>query len=156
LAHKEAVKEPATVTALRVINGARVVELVASGLTIDAAAKLLKINRNQASKLLHDTLADTLAERQADREAVLAQQLEGYRLLKRAWMPVALNPAHEKAYQGARIILDAMDKENLLLGLNAAMKIEISNKRVAETVADVVELLEDTSADMPMILEAEQ
>ncbi len=155
LLKKEHTNETAQVTALRSIHAAQVVELVASGMTITKAAETLKITRNMASKLLHDTLAETLAERQADREQLLAQQLETYRLLKRAWMPAALSPRNEKAVQAARIVLDVLDKENALLGLNAAIKLEISNARINETLADVVELMETSDDDVPMILQAE-
>jgi hypothetical protein len=154
LAPKKHKGEAATVTALRVVNGAEVVKLVASGMTIDATAKALEINRNQASKLLHDTLVETMAERQADREQLLGQQLETYRMLKRAWMPIALQPTNDKAYQAARIVLEVLDKENALLGLSAAIKLEISNARINDTLAQVVELIEDQD-EVPMILQAE-
>lgn len=155
LLHKDHKNETAQVTALRSIHAAKVVELVSSGMTITKVAETLDITRNMASKLLHDTLTETLAERSADRQQLLAQQLETYRLLKRAWMSTALSPREEKAVQAARIILEVLDKENALMGLNAAIKLEISNARINETLADVVQLMESSDEDLPMILDAE-
>jgi predicted transcriptional regulator len=155
LLHKDHKGESAQVTALHAVNAAKVVELVSSGMTITKTAETLNITRNMASKLLHDTLAETLAERSADRQQLLAQQLETYRLLKRAWMPSALSPKNDKAVQAARIVLEVLDKENELLGLNAAIRLEISNARINETLADVVQLMESSDDDVPLILDAE-
>jgi hypothetical protein len=140
----------ATVVALDVTLGAKVVELVASGLTVTKAAETLKITRKHASDLFNRELADILAETNEQRQLLLARELETLRLLKRAWMGKALSGD----YQAARIILQVGDRVHSLLGLNAAIQVEISNKRIDETVAGVLALLDSTN-DVPMILNSE-
>lgn len=155
LLKKEHPSESSKVTVLRATNAAKVVELAASGMSLTKISASLGITRATATKLLNDTLSEQLAERGADRQMLLAQQLETYRLLKRAWMSTALSPRDEKSVQAARIILEVLDKENALLGLNAAIKLEISNARINDTLADVVQLMESSGDDLPMILDAE-
>jgi hypothetical protein len=138
------------VVALDATMGAKLVELCASGLTITKAAETLKISRKHASELFNRELAEILQETNEQRQLLLARELETLRLLKRAWMGKALSGN----YAAARIVLQVGDRVADLLGLNAAIQVEISNKRIDETVTGVLELL-DSAADRPMILDAE-
>jgi hypothetical protein len=140
----------ATVVALDATLGAKIVEMVASGVTVTKAAETLKISRKHASELFNRELADILAETNEQRQLLLARELETLRLLKRAWMAKALRGD----YQAARVILQVGDRVANLLDLNAAIHVEISNKRIDETVASVLELL-DSAGDIPMILDSE-
>jgi hypothetical protein len=150
VAKREYATETSKVVALRAVQGARVVELCASGLTIAQAGQAMGITSKVAEGLFTNECSAIMAENHDQRELLLARELETLRLLKKAWMA--------KALQGdavaARIILQISDRTAGLLGLNAAIKVEVSNKRIDTTVAEVLELLENGS-DLPMILDAE-
>lgn len=143
--------ETSAAVALRTVTAAKVVELAASGVPLAKVAEALDITRDMASRLYHAELTAIMAENNANRELLLGQELETLRLLKRAWMPKAL--AGDAV--AARIVLGVVDRTSSLLGLDAAIKIEISNKRIDTTINEVLELLENSS-DMPIVLDAEE
>jgi hypothetical protein len=133
------------------LQSQQLVELIASGLTEREAADRLKMVPSRASKLLNDQLAAHLAQNNERRELLVTQDLETVRLLMKAHMPMALR-GDEKS---ARIVLGCLDKRGKLLGLDAEIKIQISNQRIDETVSEVVKMLEAGPDDLPRLLETD-
>jgi hypothetical protein len=143
---------PSTVTALETVNGAKILERVASGMTVTEAAESLNITRQQGSKIWIAELRRVMEANNELRQEVLAQELETCRLLLRAHMARALRGD----YQSSRIVLGVLDRRSKYLGLDAAIKIEMSNDRVNEAVDGIVALLDAVNSDeLPTVLEAE-
>jgi hypothetical protein len=141
-----------TVSALATVNGAKMLERVASGMTIVEAAESLSLTRQTGSRIYRAELRRVMDANSGLRQEVLAQELETCRLLIRAHMGRALRGD----YQSSRIVLGALDRRAKYLGLDAAIKVEISNERVTSAVDEIVQLLEATNGDdLPTILEAE-
>ena len=141
-----------TVTALATTNGAKLLERVASGMTVTEAATTLGLTRQRGSKLYNAELRRVTETNNELRGLLIAQDLETLRLLTRAHMPAALRGDT----QSAKVVLAALDRHAKLLGLDAAIKIEVSNDRVNEAVEGIVALLEASRDDeLPTLLEAE-
>jgi DNA-binding transcriptional LysR family regulator len=141
-----------TVTALETTNGAKLLERVASGMTVTEAATTLGLSRQQGSKLFNNELRRVTDTNNELRQEILAQELETLRLLHRAFMAGALRGD----YQSAKIVLGVLDRRAKYLGLDAAIKIEVSNDRINEAVDGIVALLEAANGDeLPTLLEAE-
>jgi hypothetical protein len=142
----------ATNQAQDVTNGAKMLERVASGMTITDAAQSLKISRKHGDDLYRRQLQQAMQESGELRQMLLAQDIETLRLLIRAFMPGALRGLAEDA----RIVLQALDRRAKLLGLDAAVKVEISQARINDTVDEIVTLLDDaTDDDLADVLEIE-
>lgn len=143
---------PSTVIALATVRGAKLLELVASGMTITEAAESLEIERAYAGKLYNNELRRVTDSNNELRGQLIAQDLETLRLLTRAHMGKALRGDTGSA----KIILGVLDRRAKLLGLDAAIKVEISNERVDETVHEIVALLDTVHGDdLPLILDGE-
>jgi hypothetical protein len=143
---------PSTVTALETVNGAKMLERVASGMTVTEAAESLKLTRATGSRIYNNELRRVMDSNNELRGQLIAQDLETLRLLARAHMAQALRGDTSSA----KIVLGVLDRRAKLLGLDAAIKVEISNDRVNEAVEQIIELLEQGSGgDLPDILEAE-
>ena len=141
-----------TVTALETTNGAKLLERVASGMTVTEAAATLGLSRQQGSRLYNAELHRVTEANNELRGLLIAQDLETLRLLTRAHMPHALRGDT----QSAKVVLAALDRHAKLLGLDAAIKIEVSNDRINEAVDGIVALLEAANGDeLPTLLEAE-
>lgn len=139
-------------TALETTNGAKLLERVASGMTVTEAATTLGLSRQQGSKLYNAELRRVMDTNNELRGLLIAQDLETLRLLTRAHMPHALRGDT----QSAKVVLAALDRHAKLLGLDAAIKVEVSNDRINEAVDGIVALLEATNGDeLPDLLEAE-
>jgi hypothetical protein len=131
-------------------RAAQLVTLVASGDTITEAATKLKMQRTAANELYNKELARMIDEAGA-RESLVTTTLETLRLLKQAHMPLALK-GDEKS---SRIILGITSQESDLLGLKAAIQVQVSNQRIDNTVTDVVKLIESAEASLPRLLESD-
>jgi len=141
-----------TVTALETVNGAKMLERVASGMTVTEAAETLELSRQQGSKIYNNELRRVMDANNGLRSYLIAQDLETLRLLARAHMAKALRGDTGSA----KVVLGVLDRRAKLLGLDAAIKVEISNERVAEVIEEIVTLLDLTNGDeLPTILEAE-
>lgn len=152
-AKKSTTKKPRAPRATPVQMRARaalLVTYVASGDTITEAAAKLKMQRTAANELYNLELARMIDESGA-RESLLTTTLETLRLLKQAHMPLAIK-GDEKS---SRIILGIVSQEADLLGLKAAIQVQVSNQRIDSTVKDVVGLIESSEANLPKLLEAD-
>lgn len=144
-------KSKSTVRASRAMKAADLLERVASGSTIVDAARAIGVSRKTGQELYHEALAETTRANTALRQHLIARDLETLRLLLEAHMPIA---RHGDA-ASAKIVLGVLDRHAKLLGLDAAIKVEVSNARVDDVVGQIVEMLED-SAEEPPLLELSQ
>ena len=144
-----------------VIAGSRILTLVAKGMTITAAAGVAGVSEKHARELYHRELASVTEANNGLRQQLVSQDLESLRLLIEAHMPAALgswveeqapsdteHEGHRRIYarppddRSAKIVLAALDRRSKLLGLDAAIKVEVSNARVSEVVDGVVDLVD--------------
>lgn len=143
---------PSTVVALETTNGAKLLERVASGMTVTEAAESLGLTRQTGSRMYQAELRRVSEANSALRQDLLSQELETCRLLIRAHMPRALRGDTGSA----KVVLAALDRRSKYMGFDAAIKVEISNDRVNAAVEEIVALLDAANSDeLPTILEAE-
>lgn len=144
-----------TAEAEDVIQGARILTMVAKGRTIVAASRELGISEKHARDLYHRELSSVMETNNGLRQQLVSQDLETLRLLIEAHMEPALGAWVEepsargrRVYsappdpQAAKIILQALDRRSKLLGLDSAIKVEVSNARVSDVVDGVVQLMD--------------
>jgi hypothetical protein len=142
---------PRAVVGKNVIDAQKIVQLIASGMTVTEAGKTLGFTREKASKLYNAELQKMIAENDELRAGLVAQELETLRLLKRRFMTDALR-GDDKA---ARIVLGVVDRNMDLLGLKSALQVQISNARIDTTVKSIVDLLEESESALPKLLETD-
>lgn len=173
-------RSKASKTAEEATKGAQILELVASGMTVREASNVVGVSAHWASQLYQREL-QLVTDRHGElRRLMLTQDLETLRLLIAAHMPAAVGeqlviaadgevvedpkgrlhvdlrqvakmpPSH----QSAKIVLSALDRRSKLLGLDAAIQVEISNSRVSEAVDDIQNLLDGAEDDdLAIVLE---
>lgn len=139
---------PRATVAQMALKSAALFEKVASGYTLNEAARELKIPQPQASKLFNEALASVIESDTSARAAMLERELETLRLLKKNWMDKALHGD----YQAARVILQVVDRVADLAGLTQSLKVQISNQRVDATVSELMELLDNKESQIPRLL----
>jgi hypothetical protein len=143
-------KSRATV-ADNLVKAQKIVQLVASGMTVAAAGAELKITRNAASKIYNAELQRMIKENDELRTSLVVQELETLRLLKQRFMRDALTGDTA----AAKIVLGVVDRNMDLLGLKAAIQVQVSNARIDSTITDIVGLLEASEATLPKLLETD-
>ena len=145
--------------AAELFEGRSVLELVAQGKTIRAAAEELGISKSVAHRRYQGELQDALAENRELAGMLVHQELETLRQLQAVWMPRATSTDHggesddddpkgwDKDHEGAaKIVLAIVDKRSKLLGLDAAIKHEVSVDRINDAVDKVANLLAQAPA----------
>jgi hypothetical protein len=153
-------KPEKTVEAEDAIAGARILTLVAKGLTITAASRQIGISDKHGRDLYARELSSVTEANNGLRQQLVSQDLETLRLLVEAHMPAALGSWVEECSPGqsvprriyqalpdansAKIVLASLDRRSKLLGLDAAIRVEVSNAKVSEVVDGVVALVNDT------------
>jgi len=136
-------KSPATARARASVNGQKMLERVAAGMTITEAAKSVGVSRRHGQDLYQRQLQLAMEQNNDLRQHLIAQDLETLRLLARAHMGLALSGDT----QSAKVVLACLDRRAKLLGLDAAVKVEISQGKINDTVDEIVGLLDDASDD---------
>ena len=139
--------------AAELFEGRSVLELVAQGKTIRAAAEELGISKSVAHRLYQGELQAALAENRELAGTLVHRELETLRQLQEVWMPRATGTDYGdgeeddpkgwgKDQEGAaKIVLAVVDKRSKLLGLDAAIKHEVSVDRINDAVDKVAALL---------------
>ena len=128
--------------AAELFEGRSVLELVAQGKTIRAAADELGISKSVAHRLYQGELQDALAENRELAGMLVHQELETLRQLQEV-DPKGWGKDQEGA---AKIVLAVVDKRSKLLGLDAAIKHEVSVDRINDAVDRVAALLASETA----------
>jgi hypothetical protein len=143
---------PRATIAQTIAKGDQIFQLVASGLTITEAGQQMqpRMSQPQASKLWAEACARAAEQNSGLRQQMLERELETLRLLKRAFMPLALRGQVD----AARVVLQVVDKVSDIAGLNTALKVQISNQRVDETVSKLTAMLEDNADQIPQLIDS--
>lgn len=140
------------------LAGSRILTNVAKGLTIKDAAKLAGVSEKHGRELYARELAAATEQNNGLRQQLVSRDLETIRLLIQAHMPAAVGCYEMDPQDGlvmikppsdasAKVVLAALDRQSKLLGLDAAIKVEVSNARVSEVVDGVVELVDGLVGD---------
>jgi hypothetical protein len=144
--------------AAELLEGRSVLELVAQGKNIRAAAEELGISKSVAHRRYQRELQAALEDNRELAGMLVHQELETLRQLQEVWMPRATqtdygdtdeeNPkGWGKDQEGAaKIVLAVVDKRSKLLGLDAAIKHEVSVDRINDAVDKVAALLASENA----------
>lgn len=144
--------------AAELLGGRSVLELVARGMTIRTAAHELGISKSVAHRRYQQELQDAVLDNRELAGTLVHQELETLRQLQEVWMPRATETSYGddeepnplgwgKEQEGAaKIILAVVDKRSKLLGLDAAIKHEVSVDRINDAVERVAGLLADQNA----------
>ena len=139
--------------AAELFGGRSVLELVAQGKTIRAAADELGISKSVAHRRYMSELQAAVSDNRELAGMLVHQELETLRQLQEVWMPRATETSYGdedepnpngwgKEQEGAaKIILAVVDKRSKLLGLDAAIKHEVSVDRINDAVDKVAALL---------------
>jgi hypothetical protein len=139
--------------AAELLGGRSVLELVAKGMTIRAAAEELGLAKSVAHRRYQAELQAAVEDNRELAGSMVHVELETLRQLREVWMPRALqsdfgdedeeNPkGWGKDQEGAaKIVLAVVDKTSKLLGLDAAIKHEVSVDRINDAVDKVTALL---------------
>jgi hypothetical protein len=158
-------------------KGAKILEIVAGGATIKEAAAIVGVSPHWAGQLYIRELQAVTDKSGQLRRFMLAQDLETLRQLIKAHMPLAVGEAlaldkdgyvqpdathvntttlitRTPDYQSAKIVLSALDRRAKLLGLDAAIRVEVSSTRVNEAVDDIEKMIDDADdASLADVLE---
>jgi hypothetical protein len=166
-------KSKASGNAEAVTKGAQILTIVASGRTIREAADIVGCSAHWAGQLYQRELQRVTQQHGDLRRLMLAQDLETLRQIIAAHMPLAVgetlvidedgevveDPKGRQlidqrhvtllppSYQSAKVVLSALDRRAKLLGLDAAIQVEISNTKVSEAVDDISRLISEASDD---------
>jgi hypothetical protein len=143
---------PRATVAQTIVKGDEIFRLVAEGHTVTEAGKLMTppMSEQQASRLWNAAVERHTQSDTAFRQAVIERELETLRLVKLYMMPHVRSgdPA------AARVVIQATKQVADMMGLNAALKVQISNQRVDETVGELTELIEGHEDQIPRLLES--
>lgn len=160
-------RSKSTSRARDVTKAAEILKLVASGHSVTEASRVVKVSRTHAQRLYTRELQSVVDANNDLRQLLIAQDLETLRLLAKAHMGPALGELvvidpdgvitdddgteqlagrlalrTEPSAASAKIVLAALDRRAKLLGLDAAVRVEISNQRINDIVEAVVALLD--------------
>ena len=161
-------KSKASGRARDVTKGVEILQRVSAGATVTAASKAVGVSQHHGSKLYIQAMQNALASQSDLRREMLAQDIETLRQLLAAHMPLAVGQVAvldedgyviddgddrrvdlrhvvvaPPSFQSAKVVLAVLDRRAKLLGLDAAIRVEISNTKVAETVDEVDRLIDE-------------
>lgn len=162
-------KSKASRDAEQATKGAQILELVASGRTVREAAQSVGVTPHWGGQLYQRELTAASERNGSLRREMLAQDLETLRLLIKAHMPAAIGEMAVMAPDGeivedpkgrhradlreillrppdassAKVVLSALDRRAKLLGLDAAIQVEISNANVGAAVDDISGMIDE-------------
>jgi hypothetical protein len=162
-------KSRASANARDVTKGAEIVRRVAAGETVTAASRAVGVSQHHGSQLYLRELQRVTDDNADVRRFMLAQDLETLRQLIAAHMGPAVGQAlfvtdsgeviedpkgrqrldlrevmtQPPSYQSAKIVLSALDRRAKLLGLDAAIRVEVSNAKVANAVEDIEHMIDE-------------
>lgn len=138
--HGDTVDEARAVT-----YGQALVEQAACGIRVPEAAKALGLPESTAYRYYDQAIRAAQAMTPDAKRAQLVVELETLRLVQQANMPQAL-----RGHVGAGQLVVAISKRRgELIGLDAAIEVNVSTTNVRETVAGIVELVAEASPMPP-------
>lgn len=123
-------------------KGHQLVRLVASGMTLAAAARKLEIPWKTAQDNFARVMAEVADER--TKQDVLQTELATLGMLQQAQMTRALRGDH----QAAKAVLDIMDRRAKYLGLHEATKVHVQVTEINSAVREISQIVEGEIADV--------
>lgn len=152
-----------------VTKGVEILQRVAAGETVTAASRAVGVSQHHGSQLYTRAMQSALESQNDLRREMLAQDLETLRQLLAAHMPLAVGKTATIAddgeviedprgrrrvdlrdvvvtppsYQSAKIVISVLDRRAKLLGMDAAIRVEISNANVSAAVEEVEGMISD-------------
>lgn len=128
-----------TVTkAQEAIQADKLLQLVASGVSVAAAGRSLDISERTAQRLYHRELRRYYEDNATLRQELVGRELKTLELMQRPMMKAALN-GDEKAVDR---VLAIMDRRSKYLGLDQAAKVSVEVSRVDDAVKEIASILE--------------
>jgi hypothetical protein len=124
--------------AQNMILGAKIMDAVAAGASVAAAAEHVNITPETASRLLHAEFRRFYEENASQREELVGRELRKLELLERPFFRKALD-GDEKA---ADRVLAIIKQRREILGLDAAAKVAVEVSAVDDALAHVVNILD--------------
>jgi hypothetical protein len=141
---------PRATRAQALAQGAKLFALVAQGYTVTEAGAELGLTPSRASVLWTEACARQLEDKDGMRQALVERELDTLRQVKKKMMKVMERDNDPAA---ARVVVAAVKEIAAIAGLNAELKVRISNQRVDDTVADLTALIENNEDQIPRLLE---
>lgn len=139
-----------TEEAQAVVYGDRLLALAASGVPVERAADQLGLSPMSARRYFKAAVQRTANLDAETKREWIAVHMETIRLVIAAHMPLALGRAATdqrpavKASQGsAQVVLAALKQRAELIGIDAAIQVDISNQAVEDAVADIMEIVDN-------------
>lgn len=128
-----------TVTkAQEALQGGKLLDLVAAGSSVAAAARAIGLNERTGQRLYHAELQRYFKENATQREELVGRELRTLDLLQRRVMRMAL----DGDLKAVDRVLAIMDRRGKMLGLDAAAKVSVEVSRVDEALADIVKIID--------------
>jgi hypothetical protein len=120
------------------IAGAKIMDAVAAGATLEAAGKSVGVKIDVAERLLHAEFRRFYEQNATQREELVGRELRKLELLERPFFRKALQ-GDEKA---ADRVLAIMKRRADMLGLDSAAKVQVEISAVDEALAEIVQIVE--------------
>lgn len=141
---------PRATRAQALAQGAKLFALVAQGYTVTEAGAEMGLSQSRASTLWTEACARQLEDKDGMRQALVERELDTLRQVKKKMMAVMERDNDPAA---ARAVIAAVKEIAAIAGLNAELKVRISNQRVDDTVSALTELIDKHEDQIPRLLE---
>lgn len=120
------------------IVGARIMDAVAAGASVAAAAEREKITEDAAKRLLHAEFRRFYEQNASQREELVGRELRKLELLEKPFFRKALQGDEKAADRVLAIIKARRD----MLGLDAAAKVSVEISAVDDALAHLVNIID--------------
>jgi hypothetical protein len=128
----------AVTEAQEALDGGKLLDLVAAGSSIAAAARAIGLKERTGQRLYHAELQRYFQENATQREELVGRELRTLDLLQRKVMRQAL----DGDLKAVDRVLAIMDRRGKMLGLDAAAKVTVEVSRVDEKLAEIVQIID--------------
>lgn len=142
---------PRATRAQALAQGAEIFRLVAQGYTVTEAGAEMGLSQPRASTLWTEACARQLEDKDGMRQALVERELDTLRQVKKKMMAVMERDNDPAA---ARAVIAAVKEIAAIAGLNAELKVRISNQRVDDTVGELLGLIDNNESQIPQLLES--
>lgn len=120
------------------IAGAKVMDAVVVGATLEVAGKSAGVSVDVAERLLHAEFRRFYEQNATQREELVGRELRKLELMEKPFLLKALK-GDEKA---ADRVLAIMKRRSDMLGLDSAAKVQVEISAVDEALAEIVQIVE--------------
>jgi len=120
------------------IAGAKVMDAVAAGATLELAGKAAGVTTGVAERLLHAELRRFYEQNAGQREELVGRELRKLEMLERAHFRDAL----KGDVKATDRVLAIMKRRSDMLGLDSAAKVQVEISAVDDALAEIVQIIE--------------